>query len=116
MLQTLSYFPGQTATIFLEVLDINGQRADGYSHDGYPPEITRLVFPDLTLAVGYPAYMTKLDVGLYYYQFILPTGAISVGSYLVDIMYINPSTSYPNTSLYQIAVNAPYGNFAVSSG
>ena len=116
MIQTLAYSPGQTATIFLETLDSNGERADGYV-DGYLslPVITRLIFPDLTLAEGYPTNMTRLDLGLYYYQFVLPTGATSVGSYLVDISYVNPSTSYKNTALYQIAVNAPYGNYGATS-
>ena len=165
MLQTLSYSPGQTATIFLEILDINGERADNTFLDGYfngvdafgtidgyvaayidgylvdtvvntfisqnidgyvnanidgyitsshYPTVTRLVFPDLDLATGYPVRMVKLDVGLYYYQFVLPTGAAAVGSYLVDISYTDPSTLYTKTSLYQIAVNAPYGNFGVT--
>lgn len=111
MLQTLSYFPGQTATVFLETLDGYGQRADGYP----PPTITRIVFPDLTLAEGYPVEMTKLDVGLYYYQFVLPTGAIAVGSYFVDIEYTNPTTFYTNTAPYQIMVNAPFGNYTAGS-
>lgn len=111
MIQTLAYFPGQTATVFLETLDGYGQRADGYAI----PVITRLIFPDLTLATGYPVAMTQLDVGLYYYQFILPCGAASVGSYLVDISYANPTTSYPNTALYQIAVNAPFGNYGTTT-
>lgn len=121
MLEILYYFPGQTATIFLETLDGYGQRADGYFDgyivpdgyvDGYiAPIITRLIFPDLTLAAGYPTNMVKLDVGLYYYQFILPVGAIAVGSYLVDVIYQNPSTPYMNTAPYQIIVTAPYGNY-----
>lgn len=111
MIQTLSYFPAQTATVFLETLDGYGQRADGYTI----PVITRLVFPDLTLAAGYPTSMTKLDTGLYYYQFVLPSGAVSVGSYLVDIAYDNPGTGYMNTALYQIAVNAPYGFYGVTT-
>src|SRR5271166_6428285 len=98
MLETLSYFPGQTATVFLETLDGYGQRASSPS----VPVITRIVFPDLTLASGYPVNMVPLDVGLYYYQFVLPTGSVAVGSYFVDIQYINPTTLYTNTSPYQI--------------
>lgn len=112
MLNTLFYTPGQTATVFLETLDGYGQRADGY----LPPVITRLIFPDLTLASGYPAYMVKLDVGLYYYQLVLPSGGASIGSYLVDIAYDNPTTGYINTSLYQIEVTAPFGNFGLTIG
>jgi hypothetical protein len=151
MIQTLAYSPGQTATIFLETLDTNGQRADGYitthdgtldgyvdgytividdhlfgyadgytaTADGYSilvlPAVSRLVFPDLTLAEGYPAAMTRLDVGLYYYQFILPIGATAVGSYLIDIAYTNPSAMYANTSLYQIQCNSPYGIYSVTT-
>jgi len=169
MIQTLAYSPGQTATIFLEVLDINGVRANNYHLDGYfsttdgyiagfidgyvsahvdgylvntnvnsdftqnidgyvnalvdgyitssrYPTIVRLVFPDLDLASGYPARMIKLDTGLYYYQFVLPTGATAVGSYLVDVSFTDPSTLYTKTYLYQIAVNAPYGNYGITVG
>ena len=131
MIQTLFYSPGQTATVFLEVLNSSGERADGYSNDGYfaayadgywfpdgyaVPLINRLIFPDLTLAEDYPTFMTKLDVGFYYYQFILPKGAIAVGSYIVDMQYINPASLLINTSLYQISVNAPFGNFNATTG
>ncbi|HEY5268636.1 MAG TPA: hypothetical protein VII94_05965 [Candidatus Saccharimonadales bacterium] len=111
MLLTLSYAPGQVATVFLETLDEYGQRADGYTI----PVVTKIVYPDFSLAAGYPTNMTQLDVGLYYYQFVLPIGAISVGSYLVDISYTNPSTFYTNTELYQIIVTAPYGNYGITS-
>jgi hypothetical protein len=133
MLQTLFYSPGQTATIFVETLDINGERVDanvdgyigssmpdGYQDgyiDGYHnPMVFRLVFPDLNLADNYPVHMVKLDTGLYYYQFVLPSGATAVGSYLVDISYTDPSTLYTKTSLYQISVNAPYGNYSITAG
>lgn len=112
MLLTLSYAPGQVATVFLETLDEYGQRADGYAI----PLVTRIVYPDLSLAAGYPTDMIQLDVGLYYYQFVLPTGALAVGSYLVDISYDNPSTGYVNTELYQIIVTAPYGNYSALTG
>lgn len=117
MIQNISYFPGQTATIFLETLDINGVRADGYlSSDGYLlPSVNRIFNPDLSLASGYPVNMIQLDVGLYYYKFIIPVGAVAVGSYLLNIAYINPSNSYINTSLYQIVVNAPFGNYGIST-
>ena len=127
MIQTLFYSPGQTATVFVETLNSNGVRADavvdGYLDgsnngdiDGYHhPMIERLVFPDLSLANDYPAYMVKLDTGLYYYQFILPTGATSVGSYLVDISYTNPTTLYTNTVIYQLIVSAPYGNYSITT-
>ncbi len=60
----LYYSPGQKATIFLETLNGSGVR-----EDGYVPAVTRVVFPDLSLAAGFPQNMVKLDVGLYFFQF-----------------------------------------------
>lgn len=112
----LYYFPGQKATVFLETLDGYGIRADGYTNpDGYPV-ITRVIFPDLSLAANFPKNMVKLDVGLYFFQFTLPTGATSVGSYLVDGYYNRPGTSTYSTALWQILVTAPFGNFGTTSG
>lgn len=109
MLTVQSYFPGQKATIFLETLDpTTGARADGYSL----PVITRVIFPDLTLAQFFPQDMVKLDVGLYFFQFTIPFTAAAVGSYLVDGYYYQPTTEIPLTFTYQMVVNAPFGNFA----
>lgn len=113
----LYYFPGQKATVFLETKD-GYTRADASSpFDGYAvPVITRVVFPDLSLAAGFPKPMIKLDTGLYFFQFTLPTGGSSVGSYLVDVTYNVPNTSYFTTKLYQLIVTAPFGNFGVTVG
>ncbi len=90
MLTIQSYFPGQKATIFLEILDPNtGARADGYSL----PVITRVIFPDLSLGQSFPQDMVRLDVGLYFFQFTIPFTASAVGSYLVDGYYYQ-ITSY----------------------
>lgn len=110
MIEVLPCFPGQTVTVFLETLDSDGYRTDSPTL----PMVTRIIFPAFTLATGYPAAMTKLDTGLYYAQFTIPTGAVSVGSYLVDIEYTNPSTIILNTKLYQILVTSPYGNFSTT--
>ncbi len=112
---TLHYFPGQKATIFLETLNpTTFARQDGYDlldgYDGYPV-IDRVIFPDLSLAVGFPTHLAKLDNGLYFYQFTLPLGAASVGSYLVDGYYNEPVSGIRFSFLYQIIVNAPFGNY-----
>lgn len=112
MIQTLSYAPGQQATVFLEVKDGYGQRSDGY---GDIPFVSRIIFPGFTLAACYPQNMIRLDVGLFYFQFFLPTGAVSVGSYLVDVSYFDVALSYPTTKLYQILVSAPFGNYGVTA-
>lgn len=110
MITVLNYFPGQKATIFLETLNDAGVRADGYI-----PSVIRIIFPDLTLASGYPQFMVQLDIGLYYFQFTLPTNATSIGSYLVDVAYNKPGTPDFFTQLYHIIVTAPYGVYSTVS-
>lgn len=112
MTTILNYTPGQTATFFQEIKDGYGVRTD----DGYIPVVSRIIVPGFTLASGFPQNMIRLDIGLYYYQFILPNGAAAVGSYLVDIIYLNPIDGFLNTNTYQIVVNAPFGNFGLSVG
>jgi len=113
----LYYFPGQKATVFLETKDGYVRADASLPFDGYAvPVITRVVFPDLSLAAGFPKPMIKLDTGLYFFQFTLPTGGSSVGSYLVDVTYNVPNTSYFTTKLYQLIVTAPFGNFGVTVG
>ncbi len=111
MLTIQNYFPGQKATIFLESIDpTTGARADGYA----PPVVTRVIFPDLSLAQGFPQSFVKLDVGLYYFQFTIPYTAASVGSYFVDALYYQPVTNAILPFAYQIVVNAPFGNYGLS--
>lgn len=109
-MQVLYYFPGQEATIFLETVDNHGARIDSATQ----PAVTRIVFPDLSLATGFPQDMVKLDTGLYYFRFTLPTHAIAIGSYLVEVSYTNFNT-FQNTVGYQIIVSAPFGNFSTVS-
>lgn len=107
----LNYTPGQQVTVFQEIIDATGARTD----DGYTPVVTRIIVPGFTLATGtYPIAMNRLDTGLYYYQFNLPSGASAVGSYLVDIVFLNPVTNVLNNNTYQIVVTAPFGNFGIS--
>ncbi len=114
----LYYYPGTKATIFLETKDGYGQRGDNNtSFDGYlTPVVTRVIFPDLSLAAGFPQPMIKLDIGLYYFQFTLPVGAASVGSYLVDVTYNDPGNPLDLTATYQIVVSAPFGNYGTTVG
>lgn len=108
----LNYTPGQTVTFFEEVLDGYNRRTD----DGYTPVVTRIIVPpSFTLASGYPQAMSRLDVGLYYFQFTLPSGAVGVGTYFVDIVYMNPNTGLLVSDSRQVVVSAPFGNFGVST-
>lgn len=108
-MHVLHYSPGQKVSIILETLNNDGYREDGIEL----PQITRIVFPDLSLADDYPQDMVKLDTGLYYYQFTLPAGGAAVGSYLVDIMH-QFANDITKNYLYQVLVNAQFGNFTVS--
>jgi hypothetical protein len=114
MIPVLSYFPGQTATIFLEVTDgYSNVRVDSVSM----PIISRILLPDLSLRDGYAQEMTRIDTGLYTFKFTLPTGAASIGSYLVDVLYRSPFTAGGNAgndisyAAYQVIVNAPFGMY-----
>ena len=112
MSDILNYTPGQTVTFYQEVKDGYGQRTD----DGYIPAVTRLIVPPLfTLATGYPQSMTRLDVGLYYFQFVLPVGAAAVGTWFVDIAYLDPDSQLIVNDSRQVVVTAPFGNFGIST-
>lgn len=112
MVDLLTYFPGQKVTIFLETLDGYSHRANSSSI----PTVNRIFLPSFSLAPGYPQFMNTLDTGLYYFQFVLPIGAAAVGSYLVDVGYLRPSDGYAVNHVYQILVNAPYGNYSATIG
>jgi hypothetical protein len=109
---TLSYFPGQTAVLWLETLDGYGERVNSPSL----PTVTRVIFPSFTLATGYPQEMVQFDIGLYYTTFVVPCGGASVGNYLVDVVYIAPVSDgyFLNTAIYQLVVQAPFGNFSTT--
>jgi hypothetical protein len=107
----LQYTPGMQATIFFELKDGYGRRMD----DGYVPVVQQIVLPGFTTASGYPQNMVELDTGLYYFQFTLPVGAVAVGSYLVDVAYLNAVTGYVNNEIFQIVCYAVSGNYGVTT-
>lgn len=111
-MQTLNYFPGQKITIVLETTDGYGDRVDSLTD----PFVNRIIFPGFTLATDYPQNMIHLDVGLYYYQFVLPIGAVAIGSYLIDVIFTSPATGATITTGYQVVVSAPFGNFSTTIG
>lgn len=111
MTQVFYYSPGQFVTIVLETFNATGSREDSSSL----PLVTRVILPSLTLAANYPQEMIKLDTGLYYYKFILPTGATSIGTYIVDVSYIDPVSSEIKNVAYQVVVTAVTGNFGLNS-
>lgn len=119
MSNVLSYFPGQKVTIIQQVFNSDGYRADGYSFiDSGPlgaPVIARIIFPDFSLAVGYPVAMVKLDTGLYSFSFTLPSGATSVGLYVIDIYWYHPTTHALQQDIAQVVVTAPFGSYSITA-
>jgi len=112
MTQIFSYFPGQVSTIFLEIKNSDGYRVD----DGYVPVVSRVVLPSMQLATGYPQLMSKFDTGLYYFKYTIPSGAVAIGSYLIDVYFVNPTNGMLNEQTYQLVVTAPFGNYGVTIG
>lgn len=116
MTQAFYYSPGQLATVVLETFGVTGSRADS----PVDPIITRILTPPLSDGYhldpdGYTHPMVKLSTGLYYYQFTLPVGAKSIGTYFVDGYYVNPTTMNSKNIGYQIVVSAVAGNYGLRS-
>lgn len=112
MIHILNYTPGEEVTIFLDVKDGYGVRANSETL----PIVSRIVFPGMNLAANYPQNTTQIDVGLYYYKFTLPIGSTSVGSYLVEVEYKSPINDLIVNEYYHLIVSAPYGNYSATIG
>lgn len=112
MSQILFHSPGQNVTLVLETLD-------GYTRTDSPslPSITRIIFPNLTLAASYPQPMVRLSTGLYKYNFTLPSGGVTaIGTYIVDVTWQDPHTGGYAQSYFQIVVTAASGNYGITPG
>lgn len=119
MSQVFTYSPGQTATIYLAVLNTDGYYTDGY-YDGYTidgysvPVIHRVVQPDQTLMDGYPSPMTKFDLGIFYGEVAIPSGASAVGSYYIDVQYRDDNGQLKIEPIV-LLVTAPFGIYSVTT-
>ena len=105
------YNSNMIATIILNV-----ESSDGYAMD--PPEspVVKGVFkPDLVAMDGFPQNMTRLGIltGAFISQFQLPAGLSSIGTYIVVVSYVDPSTKYERQVLYSLIVGVPFGNNSV---
>lgn len=115
----LSYTPGQIVTIVQQVFNSDGYRSDGYNWANSgplgAPVISKIIFPNFTLATAYPAVMVKLDTGLYSFSFTLPIGAVAIGTYIVDGYWYHPSTFKLQQDITQVVVTAPFGLYGAST-
>ena len=97
----LFYRPGEIGSLVLETFNPN---IDGYRVDGYRlPYIEKIYLPKnsdgyILTTDGYSLSLdgytssinfSKLETGLYIYNFKLPIGASKIGTYLFDIRYWN---------------------------
>jgi hypothetical protein len=111
-MEQLYYSPGQLVTFFLEITDgYYNHRVDSTT----TPIVSRIILPDLTDADGFPQNLTKIDTGLYYYQYTAPTGAAAIGSYLIDMQYTNPIDQETSAKSVNLIITSPVGLFSVTS-
>ena len=101
--------PGQTVRLTVQVLDGYGNRSDGYV-----PQVTKVFFPDLSIAAGYPQAMTRIDVGLYVHGLVIPTGPESLGTFVASVQSQVVGTGAPDWQVFSIQVARPFGNSSVS--
>jgi len=109
MSSVLNYQPGAQVTIILQILNNLGFREDGYT----TPMVSSLFLPDLSQSGLYPLPMIRIERGLYYHKFTLPTGASAVGTYIADLAYTDGYNNYLQ-DFVQIVCSANFGQFSVS--
>ena len=109
-MNTLYYTPGQKATVVLETVGADGYRMDSPQI----PTVAHIWDPSLQLIDGYAGDMTQVSTGLYVFYYEIPKGAAAVGSYLIDVTYLDPVTSGAQEIIYQLIVNAPYGIYSAT--
>ena len=106
---SLSANPGQTVSLVTQVIDGYGARVDGYV-----PQVVNVLFPDLSSASGYPQAMTRVSTGLYTHQLSIPSGTSGLGTFIVSVLFTNPSTGGPEWQVFQVTGILPFVNVSVT--
>jgi len=128
MSNSLFYRPGEVGTLVIETFDPN---IDGYRIDGYSiPYIDKIYLPKnsdgyILSTDGYALSLdgysssfvfTKLEIGLYLYNFRLPSGPSKIGTYLFDIRYWNtPIESEVKKKQISVVSQSVSGNLGLKS-
>jgi hypothetical protein len=86
--------------------------SDGAREDGYVPVIESIIFPDLSLAAGYPAQMSNIGTGLYAHGLQLPSGADALGTYIASVYWEENDVSKWQAVVINVA--RPFGISSVS--
>ncbi len=102
--------PGQNVTLVAQTVNALGVRVDGYV-----PEVTEVLFPNLTPAGSYPQAMTSLGTGLYGHVLQIPAGTASLGTFIASVKWTDPTNESAEVwAVFQIQVALPFGNTSVS--
>src|SRR5690606_40581794 len=59
-----------------------------------------------TVLADYPSNFSKLDTGLFYHKFTLPTGTGSLGTYVFDVTYYDSPEEVIKKISYQVVVRS----------
>lgn len=104
---------GQLIRLVVQTLDgsVDGY-AGGNRLDGYVPVVQSVLFPDLSLAAGYPQAMVRLSTGLYAHGLQLPSGADALGTYVASVYW--QENGLPFWETFAINVARPFGISSVS--
>jgi len=105
----ISANPGQTVIVALQIIDLNGERIDGYV-----PQIDFVINPAGSQFTGYPENMARLSEGLYNSSIVIPSGLAAVGTYLVSVSWSHPNTGFTQSELFLINAALPFGTSSVS--
>src|SRR5690606_3983963 len=111
MYNSLLYRPCATGTFVFETFvdGYPGSRSDGYAF----PYVSQVFLPEnadgyiltddgYTVLADYPSNFSKLDTGLFYHKFTLPTGTGSLGTYVFDVTYYDSPEEVIKKISYQV--------------
>jgi len=102
--------PGQTIVLAVEILNSGGSRTDGYA-----ATLDFVLDPSGAALSGYPAAMTRVTTGLYNIGVDIPSGLLSVGTYIASVSWAHPTTSATQYQLFLINVALPFGTYTATA-